>query len=124
MKSKKIFLSSSAIVVIAMSLFLGVLNNSKSHANVSDVTLANIDAFVRTQSLDCRYYQKSEECTITVGAKGKIKLLGGSILEAGADGKITIDGKVICEAGGNQSCEPITCKNLYEVIFSSETNIQ
>lgn len=35
--------------------------------------------------LDCSYNRHPSKCEIYVGTKGKIKLLGGTIISAGAD---------------------------------------
>ena len=57
------------------------------------------------------------QCEIYVGAKGKVKLLGGSIISAGVDGYVRFDGQVACSRGGDFACTPIECKELYEIIF-------
>ena len=58
------------------------------------------------------------QCVINVGAKGKIKLFGGTILEADAKGNISFTGKVVCIGQGDVSCRPIECIDLYEVILN------
>lgn len=52
-----------------------------------------------------------------LAAKGKVKLLGGSIISAGVDGYVRFDGQVACSRGGDFACTPIECKELYEIIF-------
>lgn len=64
---------------------------------------------------DC--VRKESSCTIYVGAKGSIKLLGGDIITAGADGNIKIDGQVECSSGGKTYCLPIECKELYSSVI-------
>lgn len=56
------------------------------------------------------------QCTIQVGAYGKIKLFGGSILKANADGIITFDGQVVCAGNGDVLCRPVECIDLYKTI--------
>ena len=67
--------------------------------------------------LDCNYNSHPSQCEIYVGAKGKVKLLGGSIISAGVDGYVRFDGQVACSRGGDFACTPIECKELYEIIF-------
>lgn len=64
---------------------------------------------------DC--VREESSCTIHVGAKGSVKLLGGEILTAGADGNIIIEGQVECSSGGKTYCQPIECKDLYSSVL-------
>ena len=80
-----------------------LLNNAEALSNEGEY----IDDCVREQ----------RKCTITVGAKGSIKLLGGTVLTAGADGSIEFDGQVVCSSGGNTYCRPVECIDLYEEVF-------
>lgn len=63
---------------------------------------------------DC--VRETNKCTIEVGAKGSVQLLGGTILKAGADGKVSFDGEVICSSGGKTYCKPIECTELYSIL--------
>ncbi len=65
---------------------------------------------------DC--VKEEKQCTIKVGAKGSIKLLGGTVLTAGDDGSITFDGQVNCSSGGKTYCRPVECIDLYEEVLN------
>ena len=66
--------------------------------------------------LDTRYTRIDQQCRIYVGVRGRIKLLGGTIIKADGEGYVAFDGHVICGGGGNFACTPVECKELYEVI--------
>lgn len=61
--------------------------------------------------------RQTPKCEIDVGAKGKIQLLGGTILTADASGKISFDGQVVCIGTGDTYCKPIECVDLYKTFF-------
>ena len=62
----------------------------------SDLLLANAEALANSNESTPAYKREEGDCVIDVGAKGKIKLFGGTILEADATGKISFTGKVVC----------------------------
>ncbi len=115
--NRTILKSSLVAAVIAASAILGTWMRTNAHVAQSDITLGNIEAFQNSTSLNCEFINEMSECRIYVGAKGKIKLLGGSIIEAGADGYVSIDGRVVCKANGDATCSPVECKDLYEVVL-------
>lgn len=115
--NKTILKSFLPIAAIAASAIIGCWARTNAHVVTSNVTLDNIEAFRNSKSLDCEYVNEMSECRIYVGAKGKIKLLGGSIIEAGADGYVCIDGRVVCRANGDATCSPVECNELYETIL-------
>ena len=84
----------------------------------SDLLLANAEALANSNESTPAYKREEGDCVIDVGAKGKIKLFGGTILEADATGKISFTGKVVCRAKGDLSCKPVECIDLYEVILN------
>ena len=51
-----------------------------------------------------------------VGAKGEIKLFGGSVIKAGADGYVKFDGEVTCSGGGSTCCTMVECIDLYSLL--------
>lgn len=110
---KKIF----GTMAIVAAMFAGnSAYNAQNERELTGFALANVEALARREALDCSYVREDNKCTIEVGAKGEIRLLGGSILKAGADGNITFDGQVVCSSGGNKTCKPVECVELYTVI--------
>lgn len=112
---KKIIYSLSLLGAAMIVAFF--VNEKKQVQSVSDLTLTNVKALARTESLDCTYIRDEGTCTINVGAGGKIKLLSGTILTADVNGNITFEGKVVCSGGGSSSCTPVECVDLYKVIL-------
>ena len=78
--------------------------------------LANAEALAIQEFMGCDCYRSTSTCRVYVGAKGKVKLLGGTILEAGADGYVEFDGAVICSKGGKTCCTMVECIDIYELI--------
>ena len=118
-KLKIISMKKNLILGIAISAsvvcFLFAMRQAKNVK--SDLITENVEALSQDDAgLDCNYVRKTASCTITVGAKGSVKLFSGSILNADADGKITIDGVVTCSRGGDSACKPVECVNLYKVL--------
>ena len=116
MKNK--FRQNIVIGVIAIVGTMGYnLSINQENENVRLIT-GNIEALAEEEGgLDCNYNRHPSQCEIYVGAKGKVKLLGGSIISAGVDGYVRFDGQVACSRGGDFDCTPIECKELYEIIF-------
>ena len=116
MKNK--FRQNIVIGVIAIIGTMGYnLSINQENENVRLIT-GNIEALAEEEGgLDCNYNRHPSQCEIYVGAKGKVKLLGGSIISAGVDGYVRFDGQVACSRGGDFACTPIECKELYEIIF-------
>ena len=86
-------------------------------SQITDLMKANIEALSRGEGgLDARYTRIDQQCRIYVGVRGRIKLLGGTIIKADGEGYVAFDGHVICGGGGNFACTPVECKELYEVI--------
>ena len=110
MKNK--FRQNIVIGVIAIVGTMGYnLSINQENENVRLIT-GNIEALAEEEGgLDCNYNRHPSQCEIYVGAKGKVKLLGGSIISAGVDGYVRFDGQVAF------ACTPIECKELYEIIF-------
>lgn len=65
---------------------------------------------------DC--IRETNTCSINVGVRGSIKLLGGTIIKAGADGIVRLDGQVTCSSGGKTYCKPVECSDLYSSILN------
>lgn len=87
-----------------------------NQSRMSAFMKANIEAPSRGGGLDTRYTRIDQQCRIYVGVRGRIKLLGGTIIKADGEGYVAFDGHVICGGGGNFACAPVECKELYEVI--------
>ena len=67
-----------------MYIFVTISNVEKND-NVQ-LTTGHIEALAEQEGgLDCSYNRHPSKCEIYVGTKGKIKLLGGTIISAGAD---------------------------------------
>lgn len=116
---KKRILVITSVVIATIWTSIGVKNVNKDKEATMSLIFANVEALASSTEggLDCKYVRHPSTCTIYVGAKGKIKLLGGTILEAGADGHITFDGQVSCSGGGDFACTPVECNELYQTIF-------
>ena len=98
-------------IVIGVIAIVGTMGYNLS------INQENENVRLITGGLDCNYNRHPSQCEIYVGAKGKVKLLGGSIISAGVDGYVRFDGQVACSRGGDFACTPIECKELYEIIF-------
>ena len=111
---KKIFL---VLGLFTMGLMSVVFVSTIETSNLKSL-IANVEALALSsrESLDTSYTRTESKCTVNVGVKGKIKLMGGTILEAGASGEVSFDGKVVCGASGTLTCKPVECIDLYEVI--------
>ncbi|MBO8452323.1 MAG: hypothetical protein IAC06_05510 [Bacteroidetes bacterium] len=114
MKKNLIIAAGAVLMAAAVSAFVYV-NNKES--NSTSLLKANAEALAaeETGGLDANYKRKEEKCTITAGAGAKIKIFGGNIT-VGSRGTVTFDGKVICKSGGDETCRPIECIDLYEIL--------
>lgn len=114
--TKKLF---GTIAVVA-AMFAGYSTyHAQDEIDLTGFALANVEALADKPELDCNYIRDgTQKCTVTVGAKGSIKLLkSNTILTADASGEIKFDGLVICSSGGTTACTPVECITLYEKIF-------
>ena len=114
---KKIFYT----MAVAAALFTGYSAYNVQNSNeLTDIALANVEALSQSrEGLDCNYTREEGKCEVFVGAKGKIKMFNGTIIEAGTSGIISFDGKVVCGRNGRLTCEPIECKTLYTIILDN-----
>lgn len=116
---KKFFAPLIGAVVFGLSAYAGYRTYDAYHGvRESDLLLANAEALANSNESTPAYKREEGDCVIDVGAKGKIKLFGGTILEADATGKISFTGKVVCRGKGDLSCKPVECIDLYEVILN------
>lgn len=92
-----------------------ISNREKSYT----LSFKNVEALANsgTEKVDCSYSRRTPQCEIFIGAKGSIEVAGIGVLKAGADGYIKFDGQVICSANGTESCRPVECADIYEIIF-------
>lgn len=112
MKRSSLIIITLGIITIMM-VKVNLKPDSKLHLN-----LENLEALASDEpGLDCSYTRTTETCTLNVGAKGQVKLFGGTIITAGADGFIELSGVVVCSSGENTACTLIECKDLYETIL-------
>lgn len=111
-------------MAVATALFAGYSTyNVQQNTKLTDIAWANVEALADSNDkLDCNYTREESKCTINVGAKGKIKILNGSVLTADAQGEISFDGKVACISGGNSTCRPIECIDLYTIILDNSND--
>lgn len=118
MKTKKKTLAFlTGAVVVGLMVYGGQRMNKSYSSAVEDVYLnSNVEALSTVEFLGCDYNRTEKKCEITVGAKGKVKLVGGTILKADGNGVITFDGQVTCSRGGSQCCTQVECIDLYTVI--------
>lgn len=95
---------------------------------ISTAMLENIQALSESESgsesggggLDCSYNRKTGQCSIYVGAEGKVELFGFGILHANAEGYVRVDAEVVCYSDGNATCKPFECYELYSLIIDRE----
>lgn len=108
-------------IVIGVIAIVGTmeynLSINQENENVQHIT-GNIEALAEKEGgLDCSNNRHPSKCEIYVGIKGKIKLLGSTIISTGANGYVRFDGQVACSSEGDFACTPVECKELYEAIF-------
>lgn len=117
MKSKVII---PLVTTLIVSVSLGIVKGYERlnpKEGLSAMALNNIEALSQDEN---GYYKvatrTSSSCTINVGADGKVKLLGGTILTADGSGNITIEGQVSCSGEGSVLCQPVECVDLYTAL--------
>lgn len=115
MKKKLIIVCSVALTIVIASFVICAATKKSDDS----IFAANVEALSDGEnSLDTRYIREESTCSIHVGVGAKVKIFGLGILKPDVDGNITFDGHVVCGAGGTQSCSPVECRDLYEVIFN------
>lgn len=120
-KIKAIF----TLCVFAVLIATGI-EMQRPDTYISTAMLENIQALSESESgsegggLDCSYNRKTGQCTIFVGAHGKIEIFGFGILEANGEGKVVVDAEVVCYRDGDATCKPFECYELYALIANSE----
>lgn len=104
-------------VVLGLSAYAGYRTyDAYNGVSESELLLANAEALAIQEFMGCDCYNSIRTCHIYVGATGRVKLLGGTILQAGADGYVEFVGEVVCSKGGNTCCTMAECIDLYEKI--------
>lgn len=111
---KKIIIFALVSIVASVCVF-----KISSQKEIYSLSFKNVEALARSgdDKVDCSYTRRTPKCEVFVGAKGEIRVAGIGILKAGADGYIKFDGQVICGANGTESCRPIECADIYQIIF-------
>ncbi|MCF2709812.1 NVEALA domain-containing protein [Bacteroides pyogenes] len=104
------------IVVVAIATFVAAKSFQTNASESDNLLLANVEALSQDETYFKVKERNSNSCIIHGGAKGKIKLLGGSILTADANGDITFDGEIICSGTGDVYCKPVECVDLYQIL--------
>lgn len=106
-------ISRISIGIISSCIALGALcyiyNGFVSEKTMWD---RNVEALSGDESLDCNYYRRTESCEFVGNAR--IKIFGVGIIKV--NGSFSIPGVVVCTSGGNETCKPVECIDLYEVI--------
>lgn len=114
---KKIFILLSFIGAVAVA---GVIswNVQTRRSDVSQLgaVLSENALALSDREYYVGYRKCKSRCSVYVGARGKVRLFGGSVIQAGADGWISIDGEVTCQSGGDELCSPVECIDLYTVL--------
>ena len=114
---KKFFAPLMGAVVLGLSAYAGYrTDDAYNGVSESDLLLENAEALAIVEFMGCDCNRSPSRCRVNVGAKGKVKLLGGTILQAGADGYVEFDGEVVCSKGGNTCCTMVECIDIYEKI--------
>ncbi|WP_302989039.1 hypothetical protein [Paraprevotella clara] len=114
---KKFFAPLIGAVVLGLSAYAGYRTyDAYNGVSESDLLLENAEALAIVEFMGCDCNRSPGRCNVYVGAKGKVKLFGGKILEAGADGYVEFDGEVVCSKGGNTCCTMVECIDIYEKI--------
>lgn len=114
MKKKKIMLP--CIAAVAIATFVAAKSFQTNASESANLLLAYVEALSQDETYFKVKERNSNSCTIHVGAKGKIKLLGGTILTADANGDITFDGEIVCSGMGDVYCKPVECVDLYQIL--------
>lgn len=111
---RKITVLASVLIIATVCVF-----KISNQEEIYSLSFKNIEALARSgdDKVDCSYTRRTPKCEVYVGVKGEIRVAGIGILKAGADGYIKFDGQVICGANGSESCRPIECADIYEIIF-------
>ena len=105
-------------VLLSASLFVCHKQGSSDDLP-SNVSKGNIEALTQSEVTYYRVNSKIDgKCTASVGAKGRIQLLGGAILNADSKGDVSFDGQVTCVGTGDVCCRPVECIDLYSVVLS------
>jgi hypothetical protein len=116
-KMRKKLLMLPCIAAVAIATFVGTKTMKSNALESNDLLLANIEALTLPENYSKVQERQTSQCTISVGANAKIKLLGGTILKADASGEIKFDGQVICIGTGEVQCKPVECVDLYQAIL-------
>ena len=122
MRKIKVFFT---LCVFAILVVIGI-EMQKTDTNISTAMLENIQALSETENgsgggkLDCSYNRQTGQCSIFVGANGKVELFGFGILYANAEGFVRVDAEVVCSSDGNSTCKPFECFELYQLIINAE----
>lgn len=105
------------VVVLGLSAYAGYRTyDAYAKVSESDLLLANAEALALQEFMGCDRVRAKNTCSVYVGAKGEIKLFGGSVIKAGADGYVKFDGEVTCSGGGSTCCTMVECIDLYSLL--------
>ncbi len=114
---KKFFVVLSSVGVISLvGLISWNKQSDRSKTSQLESILSENALALSEREYYAGYKKCKSKCTVYVGARGKVRLLGGNVIQAGADGVISIDGEITCCSGGDALCSPIECIDLYTVI--------
>ena len=107
-----------AIIIVGVATSLFFADKICSNKKISLIAKSNVEALTVGETDYFRVNNRTQsQCSIYVGAKGKIKLLSGVIIEANASGYVNFDGQVVCSGNGDVLCKPVECIDIYETIL-------
>lgn len=110
---KIIILSVCGIISIATYIFL---SNQATLHDLSELSIANIEALSRDESLDCNYQPEKIDCSIRVSGDLAAKIVGIAFVETDAGGELIVYGNE-CRSGGSMTCKPLRCDEIWSIIF-------
>ena len=118
---RKAIASASAVFVVSCVLFAKSIEKKSAEEALPGISRSNIEALTQSEGQYFKVEKREDKrCSINVGAKGQIRLLGGTILTAGAEGVVSFDGQVVCIGSGDVYCKPVECVDLYRVVLPGQ----
>lgn len=121
MKRKAIVSASAVFVVVSSVLLAKSIEKKSADEALYGISQSNIEALTQSEGQYFKVEKREDKrCSINVGAKGQIRLLGGTILTAGAEGVVSFDGQVVCIGSGDVYCKPVECVDLYRVVLPGQ----
>lgn len=117
MKKRNFLWSLMAGVALIATGFHGMKSFSPKDHDCESLMVQNIEALSEGDDEGSQiqgFEIKPYECTIEGLAQVEFM---GKIIKADAKGIIRISGARDCKYGGTSMCEPVTCLDIYKIIF-------